>query len=202
MAGKLHKAYNLLGLTVLQRPPMNPCSRSFPKMLHSSAGSIPSRWYDRPSLIIIVLILERLTPTLRPPQTNPYPSTFTTSLLTTKAKCSPMPTRSSSSSTTNPTRPSLIKHLHLLWDHHLTGESRRLAGVTSTDSMTRYVLACYLQSSNNITIDSTEYPADRLHFNLTDFADKRGDLTLLGATYFYLGPQSPNGPSSNASSTF
>jgi len=52
----------------------------------------------------------------------------------------------------------------------------------------RYVVAMYLQASNNVTVMNGTVPANRTNFNLTRFADETGNLTLLGATFFFVGP--------------
>ena len=46
----------------------------------------------------------------------------------------------------------------------------------------------YLQASDNVTIVNGTVPADRVNFNLTTFVEKTGNLTLLGATFFFVGP--------------
>jgi hypothetical protein len=52
----------------------------------------------------------------------------------------------------------------------------------------RYVVAMYLQNSTNLTAAQATVPADRMNFNLTKFVDETGNLTLLGATVFFVGP--------------
>jgi len=52
----------------------------------------------------------------------------------------------------------------------------------------RYVVAMYLQASENVTVVNGTVPANRENFNLTTFANKTGNLTLLGATFFFVGP--------------
>jgi hypothetical protein len=51
-----------------------------------------------------------------------------------------------------------------------------------------YVVACYLQATNNVTVPSNSVNANRTNFNLTRFANEAGNLTLLGATFFFVGP--------------
>jgi hypothetical protein len=46
----------------------------------------------------------------------------------------------------------------------------------------------YLQNSTDLTPANGTVPANRLNFNLTKFADETGNLTLLGATVFFVGP--------------
>jgi len=52
----------------------------------------------------------------------------------------------------------------------------------------RYVVALYLQNSTNVTAANGTVPADRMNFNLTRFVEETGNLTLLGATVFFVGP--------------
>jgi len=53
----------------------------------------------------------------------------------------------------------------------------------------RYVVAMYLQTGGpNVTAANGTVPADRTNFNLTTFAQETGNLTLLGATFFLVGP--------------
>jgi len=52
----------------------------------------------------------------------------------------------------------------------------------------RYTVVMYLQASDNVTVVNGTVPADRVNFNLTTFVEKTGNLTLLGATFFFVGP--------------
>jgi len=52
----------------------------------------------------------------------------------------------------------------------------------------RYTVAMYLQTGGNVTAANGTIPADRTNFNLTTFAQETGNLTLLGATFFLVGP--------------
>jgi len=52
----------------------------------------------------------------------------------------------------------------------------------------RYTIAMYLQGSNNVTVPPGSIPANRSNFNLTNFVNESGNLTLLGATFFLTGP--------------
>lgn len=140
------------------------------------------------------------------PMTRISPSSFTTYQPTTWDLTTRMTTSHSSSSRTKPKQ--LLNTLHPTHQLHQSPTGTYYPTCYRRDEslwfLCRYTLALYKQDSANITVDSNIVPSDRTHFNLTEFANTRGDLTLIGATYFYLGPEGAiqNGPSSNASSTF
>ena len=62
----------------------------------------------------------------------------------------------------------------------------------------------YLQASNSVKPAAGSVPANRTNFNLTTFAEETGGLTLLGATFFFVGPGNTtatnNATSSNSGS--
>jgi len=66
----------------------------------------------------------------------------------------------------------------------------------------RYVVAMYLQNSTtvNVTPGSVPTEANRTDFNLTTFAAETGNLTLLGATFFFVGPGNSTSTNSNSTS--
>jgi hypothetical protein len=69
----------------------------------------------------------------------------------------------------------------------------------TTFKLSRYVIACFLQGAANITINQSLVPSNRFNFNLTEFVAGTGDLTLVGATFFYVGPAGSTATNSNTS---
>jgi len=65
----------------------------------------------------------------------------------------------------------------------------------------RYTIAMYLQGSNNVTVPPGTVPANRSNFNLTTFVNKSGNLTLLGATFFFTGPGNSTATNNGSTTT-
>lgn len=57
----------------------------------------------------------------------------------------------------------------------------------------------YLQATNNVTVPKGSVPANRQKFNLTTFVNETGNLTLLGATFFFVGPGNTTATNNNTS---
>lgn len=77
---------------------------------------------------------------------------------------------------------------NLLRDRFLIGE-KPMEDVIHVLIIIRYVVATYLQASSKVDVMNGTVPANRQNFNLTTFVDgTQGELTLLGATFFMVGP--------------